>query len=104
MKPLSSFLLFGVLLLILSQPGFGAILDVLAGSDFFVTMPGTSFMGVPLGGPQFLLHNPCRPRRHKLYGCMTINRNSNDCGTAASPEGTFSSSLNVFFLSSGWAP
>jgi hypothetical protein len=31
MKPLSSFLLFGVLLLILSQPGFGAILDVWRG-------------------------------------------------------------------------
>jgi hypothetical protein len=42
--------LFGLLWLGLSQPSFGARFDVLASSDYFVTMPGTTFMGVAFDG------------------------------------------------------
>jgi len=50
MKRLHAGLLFGLLSLAVSQSGFAARFDVLAGSDYFVTQPGTSFMGVPFNG------------------------------------------------------
>jgi hypothetical protein len=49
MKRLSGVLLF-VFGLTGSQPGIATRYDVLAGSDYFVTQPGTIFAGVPFAG------------------------------------------------------
>jgi hypothetical protein len=50
MRRISAVVLFGLLLLAGSQPGYAAIIDVLAGSDYLVTQPGTVFNGVPFIG------------------------------------------------------
>jgi hypothetical protein len=99
------FLLFGVLLLILSQPGFGAILDVLAGSDFFVTMPGTSFMGVPLGALNFYYITLAAHGGTSSTGLVyddqpELERLWHRC----EPRGHFLLGFERLFLTSGWAP
>jgi len=132
----------------LSQPSYAAIFEVLAGSDYFTTQPGTmfngvAFMGVPIGpggsdtvvartqtaalGPavggtgttplvmtQFELVTTAPTTAFGALdnyyvtlqsvrggpastGTMTITLGALDDGTPANPEGTFTSSLDVFF-------
>ena len=50
MKRLSGVFLLGLLWLGSSQSSFAALFDVLKGSDYFVTQPGTTFMGVAFNG------------------------------------------------------
>lgn len=50
MKRLSGLFLLGLLCLATSKPGSAAVFSVLAGSDYFTTQAGTSFMGVPFDG------------------------------------------------------
>lgn len=47
---LRSAALLALLLSTALKPGFGAIMNVLAGSDFLTTAPGTTFNGVPFQG------------------------------------------------------
>jgi hypothetical protein len=148
MKRLSSVFLLGLLLLGFSQPGFAAVFGVLAGSDYFVTMPGTTFSGVAFngvpvgpGGSDTIVERttavplgtgsggsgttPLLMAQLELVsavptnlglgvgfyyitlqsarggaastGNMTINLTAGDDHTSAVPEGTFTSSLDVFF-------
>jgi hypothetical protein len=50
MKRLTSVFLPGLLWLGFSQSGLAALVDVITGSDYFVTQPGTTFMGVAFNG------------------------------------------------------
>jgi hypothetical protein len=50
MRTLKGVFIFGLLLLAVAQLGFAARFDVVLGSDYFVTQPGTMFMGVPFTG------------------------------------------------------
>jgi hypothetical protein len=50
MKRLNSVFLLGLLCLATSQLGSAAIFSVLAGSDYFTTQAGTTFMGVAFNG------------------------------------------------------
>jgi hypothetical protein len=148
MKHLRYMLLLGLLLLVVSQTGLATRFDVLAGSDYFTTQPGTTFSGVPFngvpvgpgstdtvverlqqvdlgtGGPssgttpllmtQLELESAV-PANFGLgvgfyfitlqsarggpasNGSMTINLTGGDDHVSTGPEGTFSSSLDVFF-------
>ena len=147
---LSGLVLSGLFCLGFSQPGFAAVFDVLSGSDYFVTQPGTAFNGVPFigvpvgpGGSDTIVERtsgvnlgtgsggtgttPLVMTQLELVsavptnfglgvgfyyitlqsnragggtastGTMTINLTAGDDHTPAVPEGTFSSSLDVFF-------
>jgi hypothetical protein len=50
MRHLRYALLLGLLLLAVSQTSLATRFDVLAGSDYFTTQPGTTFSGVPFNG------------------------------------------------------
>jgi hypothetical protein len=154
MKRVANLFLLSLVLVIGLQPVFATNFDVLAGSDYFVTQPGTSFQGVafngvPTGpgnsdtivqrtqqvnlgtgapssgttsllmiqlelvsaaptnvfGPLGFYYITLQSNRSAAEGgpgpsstgSMTINLNSNDDHTSANPEGTFTSSLDVFF-------
>jgi hypothetical protein len=89
MKRLSGVFLLGLLWLGSSQPGFAALYDVLAGSDYFVTQPGTTFMGVAFNGV------PTGPG-----GSDTIVRRLQnvDLGTGAPASGTTPLLMNTLDL------
>src|SRR5258707_11353669 len=53
MKRLSCMLLLALLFLVVSQTGLAAVFDVLKGSDFLTTQPGTVFAGVPFTAVPF---------------------------------------------------
>jgi hypothetical protein len=53
MQQINRIVLVGLLVLIGSRQGFATVIDVLAGSDYLVTQPGTMFAGVPFQGVPF---------------------------------------------------
>jgi hypothetical protein len=54
MKKVQQFTAFvGLMLLVFLVPANAAIMQVVAGSDYLATQPGTSFMGIPLNGDAF---------------------------------------------------
>jgi hypothetical protein len=150
MRRLSGVFLLGLLWLGSSQPGFATRFDVLAGSDYFSTMPGTTFNGVAFsgvptgpdgsdttverlsdvalgtGGPSsgttpllmtqlelvstapanlgagvgfyYITLQSNQPGGGTAStGSMLINLTAGDDHTPAVPEGTFTSTLDVFF-------
>jgi hypothetical protein len=53
MRLINLVVLFGLLLVLGSRPGLATVMEVLAGSDYLVTQPGTMFAGVPFMGVAF---------------------------------------------------